>query len=214
MVRRAWVVVLALGLASPAAAADARREALSKLQARYESTKTMEADFRQTVESPTLAAPLTTSGTVAFEKPNRMRWDYDPPDKQTIVGDGQSLWLFQPDMNQVIKAPLGEAFQASTPLTFLSGLGRLERDFDATLEQETKDAWVLRLVPKKDAALGVLGLSVRKSDASIAEARITDSVGTTTRIAFTNERRNGTIDPARFTFTPPPGVDVVKPPAY
>lgn len=212
--RRAWVVVLALGLASPAAAADARREALSKLQARYESTKTMEADFRQTVESPTLAAPLTTSGTVAFEKPNRMRWDYDPPDKQTIVGDGQSLWLFQPDMNQVIKAPLGEAFQASTPLTFLSGLGRLERDFDATLEQETKDAWVLRLVPKKDAALGVLGLSVRKSDASIAEARITDSVGTTTRIAFTNERRNGTIDPARFTFTPPPGVDVVKPPAY
>jgi outer membrane lipoprotein carrier protein len=214
MVRHAWVMLLALGLAAPAVAADPRREALAKLQARYEGTTTMEADFRQTVESPTLAEPLRTSGTVAFEKPNRMRWDYDPPDKQTIVGDGQSLWLFQPDMNQVIKAPLGEAFQASTPLTFLSGLGRLERDFDATLEQETKEAWVLRLVPKKDAALGVLGLSVRKSDASIAEARITDSVGTTTRIAFTNERRNGAIDAARFTFTPPPGVDVVKPPAY
>ena len=65
---------------------------------------------------------IETSGRVAFEKPNRMRWDYDPPDKQTIVGDGQSLWLYQPDMNQVIKAPLGEAFQASTPLTFLSGV--------------------------------------------------------------------------------------------
>jgi len=205
--------VLTLALVSPASA-DALKDALAKLQTRYESTKTMEADFKQTVESPTLASPLATSGTVAFEKPNRMRWDYDPPDKQTIVGDGQSLWLFQPDMNQVIKAPLGEAFQAATPLTFLSGLGSVERDFTASLEKETPDAWVLKLVPKKDAALGVLGLTVRKSDASIAEAKITDSVGTTTRIAFSNEKRNGKIDAARFTFTPPPGVDVVKPPTY
>jgi outer membrane lipoprotein carrier protein len=174
----------------------------------------MEADFRQTVESPTLATPLKTSGRVAFEKPNRMRWDYDPPDTQTIVGDGTTLWLYQPDMNQVIKAPLGKAFQASTPLTFLSGLGSLERDFDTTLEKETADAWVLKLVPKRDAALGTLGLTVRKSDASIAEARITDAAGTTTRIAFENERRNSRLDAARFTFTPPAGVDVVKPPTY
>ena len=194
--------------------ADALRDALAKVQQRYESTKTLEADFRQTVTSPSLASPLTTSGKVAFEKPNRMRWDYDPPDKQTIVGDGQSLWVFQPDMNQVIKAPLGEAFQAATPLTFLSGLGNLERDFDASLEKETSDAWQLKLVPKKDAAIGVLGLTVRKSDAAIAEAKITDAAGTTTRIAFSNEKRNGKIEASRFTFTPPPGVDVVKPPAY
>ena len=209
------IVVTVLALAVPTVThADALKDALGKLQGRYESTKTMEADFRQTVESPTLASPLKTSGKVAFEKPNRMRWDYEPPDQQTIVGDGQSLWLFQPDMNQVIKAPLGEAFQASTPLTFLSGLGSLERDFDTSLEKETSDAWVLKLVPKKDSALGVLGLTVRKSDASIAEARITDSVGTMTKIAFSNEKRNGKIDAARFTFTPPPGVDVVKPPTY
>ena len=208
-----WLVGIVLAFTA-VAHADALHDALAKVQQRYESTKTMEADFQQTVESTALASPLKTAGKVAFEKPNRMRWDYDPPDKQTIVGDGQTLWLYQPDMNQVIKAPLGEAFQASTPLTFLSGLGQLERDFTATLESETADAWVLRLVPKKDAALGTLGLRVRKSDASIAEARITDSAGTTTRIAFSNERRNGTIERARFTFTPPPGVDVVKPPTY
>ncbi len=206
------VVVASLG--APALAAGSLDDALGKLQARYEGTKTMEADFKQTVESPTLASPLKTGGKVAFEKPNRMRWDYDPPDQQTIVGDGQNLWLYQPDMKQVIKAPLGEAFQASTPLTFLSGLGRIERDFDASLVSETTDAWVLKLVPKRDAALGTLGMTVRKSDASIAEARITDSVGTTTKIAFSNEKRNGRIDAAKFVFTPPPGVDVVKPPAY
>jgi len=205
---------LVLMVLASAARADALKEAVGRLQARYEATKTMEADFRQTVESPTLAGALKTSGTVAFEKPNRMRWEYAPPEPQTIVGDGTTLWLYQPDMKQVIKAPLGEAFQAATPLTFLSGLGRLERDFDASLESETREAWTLKLLPKKDTALGTLGLTVRKSDASIAEARITDAVGTVTKIAFTNEKRNGKIDGERFTFTPPPGVDVVKPPAY
>jgi outer membrane lipoprotein carrier protein len=211
--RALLLAILVLASSSPVRA-DALKDALAKLQSRYETTKTMEAQFKQTVESPTLTSPLKTSGKVAFEKPNRMRWDYDPPDKQTIVGDGSNLWLFQPDMNQVIKAPLGEAFQAATPLTFLSGLGQLERDFHASLEQETPDTWVLKLVPKQDAAMGVLGLTVRKGDASIAEARITDAVGTTTRIAFSNERRNAAIEAARFTFTPPPGVDVVKPPTY
>jgi outer membrane lipoprotein carrier protein len=212
--RRAFATAfLILALAS-GASADPLKAALGKLQGRYENTKTMEADFKQTFESPTLATPLKTSGKVAFEKPNHMRWDYDPPDKQTIVGDGQALWVYQPDMNQVIKAPMGEAFQASTPLTFLSGLGNVERDFDATLEKETSDAWQLKLVPKKDSGLGVLGLTVRKSDAAIAEAKITDAAGTTTRIAFSNEKRNGKIEAARFTFSPPAGVDVVKPPTY
>jgi len=211
---RLIAIALAAGLGASLASAGALEDALGKLQVRYESTTTMEADFRQTVESPTLAGRLETTGKVAFEKPNRMRWDYAPPDQQTIVGDGETLWLYQPDLNQVIKSPLGEAFQAATPLTFLSGLGRLDRDFDATLEEETKDAWVLRLVPKRDAGLGTLGLTVRKRDATIAEARITDALGTTTRIAFGNEKRNAPIDPARFTFTPPPGVDVVRPPAY
>lgn len=86
-------VVIAI---APFAHADALKDALGKVQSRYESTKTMEADFKQTVESPALASPLATSGKVAFEKPNRMRWDYDPPDKQTIVGDGSTLSVSDP----------------------------------------------------------------------------------------------------------------------
>jgi len=166
------------------------------------------------VESPTLARPLQSQGTVAFEKPNRMRWDYAKPDEQLIVGDGETLWVYQPEDHQAIKAPLGEAFQATTPVTFLAGLGRLDRDFEATLVREDADDWQLRLVPKKDPALGTLELRVRKKDAAIEEARITDPIGTTTRIAFSNEKRNVTIDPARFRFSPPAGVDVIKPPAY
>jgi len=206
-------LLLAIGTRAPAAD-DARQHALDVLQQRYETTRTLTADFRQTVESPTLASPLESRGTVSFEKPNRMRWDYAAPDKQVIVGDGETLWIYQPDEKQAIKAPLSEAFQATTPVTFLAGLGRVDRDFETTLERDEPDRWVLRFVPKKDVGLGTLGLVVRKSDGAVLEARITDPLGTTTRIAFSGERRNVTLDAAQFKFTPPPGVDVVKPPAY
>src|SRR5438477_2136280 len=125
-------IVLALR-ALPVAGAEPLTEALHRLQQRYEATRTMTADFRQVVESPALAGALESAGTLAFEKPNRMRWDYKPPDPQLVVGDGETLWIYQPDEKQVIKAPLGEAFKASTPVTFLAGLGRLDRDFTATL---------------------------------------------------------------------------------
>jgi len=210
-------IVLALVLAAlprPVAGEEPLREALRRLQDRYETTRTMTAEFRQVIESPTLAGALESHGKVAFEKPNRMRWDYAPPDEQTIVGDGENLWLYQPAERQAIKAPLKEAFQATTPVTFLAGLGRLERDFATTLESEDTSHWVLGLVPHGDQGLGKLRLTVRKSDASVEEARVTDPLGTTTRIQFSGEQRNVTIDPAQFRFTPPAGVDVVRPPAY
>ena len=207
------LLILAL-VAAPAAAADALKDALARLQSRYETTRTLTADFQQSVESPTLATPLKSHGTVAFEKPNRMRWDYAAPDKQLIVGDGKTLWIYQPDDKQVLKAPLAEAFQARTPVNFLAGLGRIERDFEPSLEREEPERWVLHLVPRKDAAIGTLTLLVRKTDATVEEARITDPLGTTTRIAFANEKRNGTLDAELFRFSPPAGVDVVSPPAY
>jgi outer membrane lipoprotein carrier protein len=209
------LAALLLAHTGPARADDkALKQALDALQQRYESTRTLTADFRQVVESPSLAGAIESHGTLAFQKPNRMRWDYKPPDAQLIVGDGETLWIYQPEDKQVIKAPLGEAFQASTPVTFLAGLGRLDRDFTASLERDEKERWVLKLVPKKDQGIGTLTLLVRKSDASVEEARVTDPLGTTTRLALSGERRNADLDPGLFKFTPPAGVDVVKPPAY
>ena len=211
-----FLLLVAVLAAGPARASDsgALDTALHKLQERYESTRTLTADFRQTIESPTLTSPLETHGTVAFEKPNRMRWDYAAPDAQLIVGDGETLWIYQPDEKQVIRAPLDKAFRATTPVTFLAGLGRLDRDFETTLEKDEPERWALKLVPKQDSGIGTLGLLVRKSDASIEEARITDPLGTTTRIILSNERRNVTLDGALFHFSPPSGVDVVRPPTY
>lgn len=206
------LAVLACG--ASLAGADSTGDAVARLQARYEATRSMKAAFRQKVESPTLAQPLESHGTVLFERPNRMRWDYAPPDEQLIVGDGETLWIYQPDLKQAIRAPLRDAFQAQTPLTFLAGLGRIERDFDVSLQAEDAERWTLRLVPKGEEGLGTLVLVVRRSDAGLAEARITDPLGTTTSLTFADEARNVEIAADRFRFTPPDGVDVVSPPAY
>jgi outer membrane lipoprotein carrier protein len=208
------LVALLVANAPAAAGPDGLAEAVKRLQERYESTKTLTADFQQIVESPTLAGTLESKGTLAFEKPNRMRWDYAAPDKQLVVGDGETLWIYQPEERQVIKAPFTAAFQTSTPITFLAGLGQLERDFATSLEREDAERWVLRLVPRKDEGLGALTLMVRKADATIEEARVTDALGTTTRLRLSAEKRNERLDPGLFRFTPPAGVDVVRPPAY
>jgi outer membrane lipoprotein carrier protein len=207
-------VVALLAAIVPAARAGDLEQALERLQQRYEATRTMTARFQQTVEAPTLKGKLESHGTVAFEKPNHMRWDYEAPDRQQIIGDGETLWIYQPDDKQVLRAPLSEAFHSSTPVTFLSGLGHLTRDFIATLETSTADSWVLRLVPRQDSGIGTLRLVVRKPDAAVTEARITDPLGTTTTLALSDEKRNSPLDQALFRFTPPPGVDVVRPPTY
>jgi outer membrane lipoprotein carrier protein len=214
MLIRLFAVAMLVAAVAPVRA-DVRGDAVKRLQQRYDRTDTLQADFDQTVESATLAGTLESKGTVAFEKPNKMRWDYTSPEPQLIVGDGETLWIYQPDLKQVIKAPLKEAFTSTTPVTFLAGLGQVERDFDVSLEQDTKEQWFLRLVPKKkDQGLGDMVLGVRKSDASVAEARIKDPAGTTTRIRFSNEKLNAPVAADRFTFSPPPGVDVVRPPTY
>jgi len=210
-----WVVCLVLAAAVVAPArADELADALRTLQQRYESTRTLVAKFRQEVESPTMAGKLTSNGTVSFEKPNRMRWDYAAPDRQTIVSDGETLWIYQPEEKQVLKAPLREAFQATTPVTFLAGLGHVDRDFTPTLESSADDRWVLKLVPREARGVATLMLVVRKGDASIEEARISDPLGTTTRLALSDEKRNVSLGADLFHFTPPPGVDVVRPPTY
>src|SRR5689334_5942890 len=74
----------------------------------------------------------TRSGQVWYKRPGMMRWEFDSPQKETVVSDGHKLYDFQPDLNQVLELPLNRAFKSSAPLTFLLGMGDLRRDFNAT----------------------------------------------------------------------------------
>lgn len=185
---------------------------VEKLQARYDATSDFTADFVQDVEVSTLHNTIKSTGKVYFKRPGRMRWEFEQPDKQTIVADGEMLWVYQPEHRQVLKAPFRAAFQSATPISFLFGVGRLDKDFDPSLVAGDGTNLRLKLVPKEDKDIGVLILDVTPDTYDIARAEVTDPLGNVTRLTFTNLKRSVGLETSRFQFTPPAGTDVVAAP--
>jgi outer membrane lipoprotein carrier protein len=182
---------------------------VQKLQARYDSTAGFRADFTQEVESATLGQKVAARGQVYFRKPGRMRWEFVEPE-QLMVSDGKIFWLYQPSEKQVLKAPFQSAFQSNTPVSFLLGIGRIDQDFTVSLTSETQETYSLRLLAKKDPeAIGSLDLEVTTKTFDIIQATITDPLGNTTRLWFSNIDRKIPLKDTFFLFTIPPGVDVV-----
>ncbi len=208
------LVLLCCCVGAPTYTADARpaaAELAARLQARYDETRAFHADFVQEVRSAALGRTLTSRGHVYFEKPGRMRWEFAEP-QQTLIADGASFWLYQPAENQVIKTPFRRAFDSQTPISFLTGVGRLEADFAVSPQGETEHVHRLRLLPKRDAAaVGHLDVEVDKATFDILQATVTDPLGNTTRLRFSNVERVDDLDDEMFRFALPAGVDLVEP---
>jgi outer membrane lipoprotein carrier protein len=187
-------------------------QVVRKLQKRYDTTSDFTADFTQEVEVPTLGRKLDSSGRLAFKRPGRMRWEFLAPEKQTIVADGQTLWVYQPEHRQVLKAPFRAAFQSTTPVSFLFGVGKLASDFHASLVDASDERLRLKLVPKQDKEIGVLVLDVDPKTYDIVNAEVTDPLGNVTRLAFSGLKRGVGLKDSEFSFEAPPGTDVVEAP--
>lgn len=184
---------------------------VDQLQARYEQTQGFQADFSQEVESATLGQKVTSHGVVSFKKPGRMRWEFKEP-AQLLVSDGMFFWLYQPDEKQVIKTPFQQAFRSNTPISFLTGVGRLDTDFQISVLTTNEHVHVLSLTPKHDAdGVGSLVLEVSTLTFDIVQAVVTDPLGNITRLQFTNIDRDTPLEDSVFHFTIPPGVDLVEP---
>jgi outer membrane lipoprotein carrier protein len=204
-------------VASPAAAPErpSAAEVVAALQARYDSTASFRAAFRQEIESLALGQKLDSRGTVYYRRPGRMRWEFVAPEKQTVVADGRSIWMYQEAQRQVVKMELASAFRTTTPLSFLVGLGKLRDDFDAELAPgPVADVVRLRLRPReKDGDVGALELELAPGTYDIVGAVVTDATGGMTRWRFSDLERNVALDDTLFSFVVPEGVDVVVPPS-
>ncbi len=186
-----------------------------RLQTRYDTTRNFRADFRQATTVAAMGQGDEAFGTVVFMKPGRMHWEFQTPQKQSIVADGTTLWIYQPDDRQVLKAPFGTAFISTTPVSFLAGVGRIKDDFDVAADPRGCNAQrlYLKLIPKKGQDVGSLTLAVSRQTYDIVEASITDPVGNVTTLTFSNVQRNAEIPEDEFRFVVPPGVDVVTAPS-
>ena len=201
--------VLALPVHGPAA--GGAEEVVREVQRRYDSTRDYEADFRQTTEYRTLNRRIEGKGRVYFSKPAKMLWRYEEPAGQFVLSDGGHLYFYQPAERQVIKTALASMFRSDLPLSFLLGIGDLERDFRAELTESTDEAHVLKLSPRKaNSGVGEIHLSVAPDTHDIRRVLIEDAAGNRWIFRFDNIRHGAGLDPGLFKLKTPQGVDIVE----
>ena len=175
-----------------------------------------QADFTQVVTSPAkdgkAGRSKTSSGTFAFQRPGRFKFVYQKPFEQTIVADGQTLWLYDVDLNQVTQRAQAQAL-GSTPaalLTSAADLKALRAEF--TLESAPPEdglEWVLARPKSKDGALQ--SVRVGFSGDQLAALDILDSFGQRSSVRFTHLQAVKALPADTFKFQPPAGADVLKP---
>lgn len=181
--------------------------AIDQLRGFLNETRTYKADFKQAVISRNGRKPQESSGTLAIQRPGKLRWEILKPYPQLVVGDGQKIWIHDPELQQVTVRQAGQAI-GSSPAALLSGSNELEKNF--TL-REAGDAegllWVEATPKATDSGFEKVRLGFAGSDLKAMDLQ--DSFGQTTLIRFSKIERNPALPAATFKFVPPPGVDVV-----
>ncbi len=185
----------------------AHAEPVDTLKEFVREVKTGRAAFTQTVTAPDGVKRRSSSGSFEFARPNRFRFAYAKPFEQVIVADGQKVWIFDADLNQVSVRAFNSALGA-TPAALLAG-GSLEKDFDLS-NQPSKDGvdWALATPKNKDGAFQSVRVGFKGKTLSAIE--ITDSFGQRSLLLFTQMLANPVIAADAFRFTPPAGADVIE----
>jgi outer membrane lipoprotein carrier protein len=184
--------------------AEAGRQRVEKFLSGLEG---LQAQFEQVLADRSGQIVDEARGTLAIKRPDRFRWDYSDPYEQVIVSDGSRVWLYDRDLEQVTVRKLDDTLSA-TPAMLLSGVGKLEENF--TVEDVRRDGaveWVQMEPRRKDTDFTWVRLGFEGS--ALRYMHLGDKLGQTTRLEFRNVERNPPLDPARFTFTVPPGADVI-----
>ncbi|MGD8826079.1 MAG: outer membrane lipoprotein carrier protein LolA [Myxococcales bacterium] len=196
------------------------------VQAFYDQTTTLQADFEQTRYTRLYDRYDRARGTVVFKKPGMMRWDYDEPNGQVFVSDGKKLLIYQPPEDgekngQLIERGLDDD-QLPSAFSFLTGSGNLEKDFEVRLlehdDPRFRDGYVLQLLPRKPTpnyeqlVFYVRTISNGSKRAGIVQrVLIIDAAGNRNRFDFSDIQFNREVPDKRFRYRPPKGTQRVNP---
>ena len=152
----------------------------------------------------------TETGTLTLKKPGRMRWTYDQPTGKVFVLDGKFAWFYTPGDSQAQRIPAKQLDDLRSPLRFLLGHTQLAKELDNLAVEPVAGGFRITGVPKGMAQrLKQLSLNVTPEGA-ITAMRLEEIDGAVTEFAFTAMQENAPVKDSDFTFTPPPGVDVVN----
>jgi outer membrane lipoprotein carrier protein len=230
---RLWLIgigaVLVLSVGLPAAGQDgdteqARkevREVVKRLQARYEKTKDLQADFTQKTTIEGFERPMTSSGKVYIKKPGRLRWNYLEPSTEDIYVQGDDVKVYVPEHKQVLVGKLTNMAASRAPLELLQGAAKLDASFNAEpttgKSRGVGGIRLVTLVPKSHesqahGSVQKIVVEVFPKTYFIRSLALYEISGNVSSFEFSSLQSNLGLDDDFFVPKFPPDVEVVKAP--
>ncbi len=199
-----WAVILLIPVAVQAAAMG---EGQARLERFLSQLSTMEAQFVQTLINPRGELVEESRGMLWLSRPGKFRLHYTNPYEQLYVADGNRMWMYDRDLEQVTVKEQTDAL-GSTPALLLSSSEPLENNFSIKELGAHEGFQWLELKPKAaDSNFDYVRLAIEGEVLRAME--MIDGFGQTTRLFFETVVRNKKISDEKFQFQPPPGVDVI-----
>ncbi len=195
---------------------------LDTLETFLKSTKSGRADFTQVVTPPAKAGQTTvrsktSTGQFSFVRPTRFRFDYVKPFPQVIVADGQTLWLYDADLEQVTARKQAQAL-GSTPAALVAtaaDLNALQKEFSLEAQADSDGLQWVQATPKnRESTIQSVRIGLRSDGllVSLGKLEIFDAMGQRSVLSFERFEVNPmNLGPAQFNFVPPRGVSVIRP---
>jgi outer membrane lipoprotein carrier protein len=190
---------------------SAYASALEQFKSFVAGTKAARGEFTQTqVRSKAAAGKATppSSGSFVFARPGKFIWTYQKPYEQVLQADGETLYIYDKDLNQVTTRKLGNAL-GSSPAAILFGSNDLEKNF-TLLDAGSRDGleWMTATPKAKDTSFEQIGIGLKDGVPQAMELK--DSFGQTSVLKFTSFQRNPQLGAQQFKFEVPKGADVVN----
>jgi outer membrane lipoprotein carrier protein len=220
MSKKIFTLLLILFVSAVQASAQDKNldSVIDGIQKKYEQINNFQALFTQTSEVKALNKTQNAQGEVWFKKPGKMRWNYNTPNKDQIVSDGNTLWFYDEDEEQVIETPLGQVSETQSTTTLLSGLGNIKELFNASFAEPTdidlNNGYLVDLVPKGEEDYNKVTISVNKNDMMVNTIYLYDAFGNLTTVTLKDIKTDTKVADSLFNFITPEGTEVVKPPSF
>jgi outer membrane lipoprotein carrier protein len=165
------------------------------------------ADFNQTIDDGHGKILRAAAGHLSLQRPGKFRWDYTEPSEQLVLADGKHLWFYDKDLAQANIRDM-DASLSSTPAVLLSGGAPLTSQFSiAALPPADGLEWFQLLPTHPDTDFQAVRIGFKSGE--LEQLLLADKLDEVTRLRFSHQQRNAKFAPGLFSFTPPPGVDVI-----
>ena len=165
-------------------------------------------DFKQKVLDQNGATLQEVSGQFFFKKPNLFKWDYLEPSKSQLISDGELLYLYDPDLKQVVISQLKKLGGVSPAMLLVNR--DIKSLFEISIIKDKKGNNWFKAVPQEPEKANFKEVFINFFQKELKSMRIIDSFDNTTEIQFIKVSLNTDINEAIFLFNTPEDIDIIK----